>query len=118
MKPFAEEVVRQALSLDETDRAEVAARLLDSLEETDSETEDAWVAELERRAAELESGAVRGVSWEDLRERLMRGRRTRKPLIFHPEAAHEAEEAQGWYRGRRTSLNRYSLATPKSSFPI
>jgi putative addiction module component (TIGR02574 family) len=77
MKPFAEEVVRQALSLDETDRAEVAARLLDSLEETDSETEDAWVAELERRGAELEAGAVQGVSWEDLRERLMRGRPTR-----------------------------------------
>jgi putative addiction module component (TIGR02574 family) len=75
MKPFAEEVVRQALSLDETDRAEVAARLLDSLEETDTEAEDAWVAELERRGAELESGAVQGVSWEDLRARLMRGRR-------------------------------------------
>jgi len=75
MKPFAEEVVRQALALDETDRAEVAARLLDSLEETDTETEDAWVAELERRGAELESGAVQGVSWEDLRERLLRGRR-------------------------------------------
>jgi putative addiction module component (TIGR02574 family) len=73
MKPFAEEVVRQALSLDETDRAEVAARLLDSLEETDMETEDAWVAELERRGAELESGAVQGVSWEDLRERLRGG---------------------------------------------
>jgi putative addiction module component (TIGR02574 family) len=36
------------------------------------ETEDGWVAELERRAAELESGAVQGISWEDLRERLMR----------------------------------------------
>jgi plasmid stabilization system protein ParE len=25
---------------------------------------------------------------------------TRKALIFHPEAAHDAEEAQGWYRDR------------------
>src|SRR4030095_2980312 len=63
MKPFAEEVVRQALSLDETDRAEVAARLLDSLEDTETETDDARVAELERRGGELESGAVQGVSW-------------------------------------------------------
>jgi Putative addiction module component len=33
---------------------------------------DAWAAELERRAAELESGAVQGIAWEDLRERLSR----------------------------------------------
>ena len=64
MKAPVDEVVRQALGLDET-RDEVV----------DTEAEDAWVAELERRAAELESGAVQGVSWEDLRERLMHGRR-------------------------------------------
>lgn len=75
MKPVAEDVVRQALKLDEQDRAEVAARLLDSLEQTDTEAEGIWLAELERRAAELESEAVQGVPWEDLRERLMRGRR-------------------------------------------
>lgn len=75
MKPEVDEVVRQALSLDEHDRAEVAARLLDSLEQEDAEVEDAWVAELERRAVELESGAVQGIAWEDLRERLMHGRR-------------------------------------------
>jgi putative addiction module component (TIGR02574 family) len=74
MKPEADEVVRQALKLDEHDRAEVAARLLDSLEQDDAE-EDAWVAELERRAVELESGAVQGIAWEDLRERLVHGRR-------------------------------------------
>ncbi len=73
MKPVLEEVVRQALALDEHDRAEVTARLLDSLEQ--DEEEDAREAELERRAAELESGAVQGVSWEDLRERLRRGGR-------------------------------------------
>ena len=61
--------------MDEHDRAEVAARLLDSLEQEDAEEEDAWVAELERRAVELESGAVQGISWEELRERLMHGRR-------------------------------------------
>ena len=75
MKPVVEDVVRQALTLDENDRAEVAARLLDSLEKVDTEAEDVWSAELERRAAEMESGAVQGVPWEDLRERLMHGRR-------------------------------------------
>ena len=75
MKPEVDEVVRQALKLDEHDRAEVAARLLDSLEQEDGEEEDSWVAELERRAVELESGAVQGIAWEDLRERLAHGRR-------------------------------------------
>ncbi len=76
MKTELDEVVRQALTLDEQDRAEVAARLLDSLEE-DLGPEDSWAAELERRAAELESGAVQGIPWEDLRERLLHGRRGR-----------------------------------------
>jgi putative addiction module component (TIGR02574 family) len=75
MKPVVEEVVRQALKLDDHDRAEVAARLLDSLEQVDAEAEGLWLGELERRAAELESGAVQGVPWEELRERLVRGRR-------------------------------------------
>jgi putative addiction module component (TIGR02574 family) len=70
MKPVVEDVVRQALKLDEHERAEVAARLLDSLERVDAEAEGVWLAELERRAAELESGAVQGVPWEELRERL------------------------------------------------
>ena len=75
MKPVVEDVVRQALKLDEHDRAEVAARLLDSLEQVDAEAEGLWLGELERRAVELESGAVQGVPWEELRERLVHGRR-------------------------------------------
>jgi putative addiction module component (TIGR02574 family) len=75
MKPAVEDILRQALKLDEQDRAEVAARMLDSLEPAGPQSEGVWLAEIERRAAELESGAVQGVPWEDLRERLMRGRR-------------------------------------------
>lgn len=77
MKPAVEDVVRQALTLDEDGRAEVAARLLDSLEQADTEAEDVFLAELERLATELESGAVQGIPWEDLRERLMHGHRGR-----------------------------------------
>ncbi|HKI00755.1 MAG TPA: addiction module protein [Thermoanaerobaculia bacterium] len=74
MRPDVEEVVRKALELDERDRAEVAARLLDSLEEDeDEEADTAWVAEIERRAADLESGAVEGIPWEEVRARLMSG---------------------------------------------
>ena len=40
-----------------------------------TEEEDAWIAEIERRAEEMETGAVEGIPWEELREKLMRGRR-------------------------------------------
>ncbi len=75
MKLGVEDVVRQALELDEQDRAELAARMLDSLEQGDIEAENLWLAELERRSSDLESGAVQGIPWEDLRERLVRGHR-------------------------------------------
>jgi putative addiction module component (TIGR02574 family) len=71
MRSAVEEVVQRALELDEEERAEVASRVLASLEEGDAVPD----AELERRAAEMESGAVAGVPWEDLREKLMRDRR-------------------------------------------
>lgn len=75
MRSAVEEVVQRALELDEEERAEVASRVLASLEERDAAAEVAWDAELERRANEMESGAVEGIPWEDLREKLMRGRR-------------------------------------------
>lgn len=75
MNSAVEEVVQKALELDDEERAEVASRLLDSLEQREAAEEAAWVALLERRAAELESGVVEGVSWEDLQARLMRDRR-------------------------------------------
>ncbi|HEY8022905.1 MAG TPA: addiction module protein [Thermoanaerobaculia bacterium] len=73
MKAQAEEVVRQALELDDNDRAEVASRLLDSLEQDGDE--EALVATLERRAAELASGTVQAVPWDELRDRILRERR-------------------------------------------
>ncbi len=75
MKPKVEEIVRIALELGDSERAEVAARLLDSLELV-AEPEAAWETTIERRAAELESGAVEGVSWEELQQRLLSGRRS------------------------------------------
>jgi putative addiction module component (TIGR02574 family) len=47
----------EALKLTPGERAALAQRLLASLDE-DTEIEDAWAAEIERRIAEVESGAV------------------------------------------------------------
>ena len=49
-----------ALKLTPSERAALAQRLLASLEE-DSEIEEAWAAEIERRIAEVESGTVQVV---------------------------------------------------------
>lgn len=50
----------EALKLAPSDRAALAQRLLASLEE-DFEIEEAWASEIERRIAEVESGAVKTV---------------------------------------------------------
>ena len=50
----------EALKLSSGERAAFAQLLLASLDE-DAEIEDAWAAEVERRIAEVESGAVQVV---------------------------------------------------------
>ena len=50
----------EALRLSPGERAALAQRLLASLDE-DAEIEEAWAVEVERRIAEVESGAVRAI---------------------------------------------------------
>ena len=49
-----------ALTLSASERAMLAQRLLASLDE-DQEIDDAWAVEVERRIAEVESGAVKAI---------------------------------------------------------
>jgi putative addiction module component (TIGR02574 family) len=51
-------VVEQALKLTAEERAELADRLIASLFE-DTEVEEAWAAEVERRIEEIESGRAK-----------------------------------------------------------
>jgi putative addiction module component (TIGR02574 family) len=45
--------------------------LVDSLvAESEEGAEEVWRAEIERRIAELDSGQIQAVSWEELRARL------------------------------------------------
>lgn len=60
MEPQLEIVESEALKLTPGERAALAQRLLASLDE-DVEIEEAWAAEIERRIAEVESGAVQVV---------------------------------------------------------
>lgn len=69
----AKKLLDEVLSLDRSDRATLAARLINSLDlEAESSVESAWACELERRVEELDSGAVATIPWEEVRERLHR----------------------------------------------
>lgn len=74
MSAPVKEVLDKALRLDEHDRAEVVEALLESLEVRDVGEEAALMAEIERRGSEMESGAVKGIPWEELWEELQRER--------------------------------------------
>jgi len=76
MATSRDDIFRGALSLAERDRADLIAALIDSLDsEVDAGVAEAWRIEIERRAKELESGAVQSIPWEVVRERLARAAR-------------------------------------------
>jgi putative addiction module component (TIGR02574 family) len=64
------ELLRQALTLPDEERAELAASLIDSLDTTvDDNVEAAWQEEIARRLDEIQSGKVQGVPWEEVRRK-------------------------------------------------
>jgi putative addiction module component (TIGR02574 family) len=69
----AEKFLAAALELPEHDRAEIAARLLESLDEQDQEdVDEAWAREIERRCAALDSGEAVTSDWAEFRARVER----------------------------------------------
>ncbi len=74
-----QDLFREATSLPEKERAELAGRLLESLEPpTDPEVEAAWSEEIERRVRQIDSGRVKTIPWEKVRAELLeRSRGTR-----------------------------------------
>ncbi|MFB3920377.1 MAG: addiction module protein [Terriglobia bacterium] len=66
------EILKEALALPAEARAALADSLLGSLDqEVDADAEQAWQKEIERRVAELDSRAMRTVTWSEVRSRLM-----------------------------------------------
>ena len=66
-------VVRDALTLSPSERAAVAALLLESLDadiDTPESVEAAWEAEIRRRLRATDAGETASISWEDLRSHL------------------------------------------------
>ena len=72
MTDRAQALLREALALPLDERANVAAELLASLDadETDvADVEEAWAAEIEKRARRVLAGDSLGNPWEDVRRR-------------------------------------------------
>lgn len=67
-------VLAAALRLSATERAAVAAELLDSLDDlgpADEGVEQAWAEEAQRRLAEVDAGAVTPIPWAEARRRIL-----------------------------------------------
>ena len=73
MARSARKLFEEAMRLDPEERATLMRLLIESLDaEAEEGVEDAWRVEIERRMAELDSGSVETIPWEELRARLYR----------------------------------------------
>jgi len=71
MARSAHDLFEEAMRLDPEERATLMRLLIESLDaESEKGVDDAWMAEVERRMAELDSGAVQSLPWDELRTRL------------------------------------------------
>jgi putative addiction module component (TIGR02574 family) len=72
----SDKVAEAALRLSREDRAQLAAQLLTSLEQTaQDEIDAAWVEEAERRLAAVQRGELAAVEDDSILERLRSGER-------------------------------------------
>jgi len=71
MSLTTERVLEDVLALPDDQRAELAVRLLQSLDrEVDPDAEEAWAVEIERRCAAVDAGEVTLSEWHDVRRRI------------------------------------------------
>jgi len=71
MARSARELFEEAMTLDAEERATLMRLLIENLDgESEEGVESAWRVEIERRMAELDSGSVETIPWEELRARL------------------------------------------------
>lgn len=71
MTSKAQALLRQALELDEHERAELAGALLESIEPApDENVEAAWHEEIDRRLRQIDAGEVEMIPWTEVRQRL------------------------------------------------
>jgi putative addiction module component (TIGR02574 family) len=68
-----EALLAEVLELPEPARAELAAQILESLDgPPDTDVDEAWAFEIERRCAAVDSGEAATSDWTELRRRVER----------------------------------------------
>ena len=75
MTDRAQALLREALTLPPDERADVAAELLASLDDSTDDpvrVQAAWAKEIERRGRRALAGESSGEPWEDVRDRVAR----------------------------------------------
>jgi putative addiction module component (TIGR02574 family) len=74
MNNAIQEILNTALQLQDKDRADLAASLIESLDRPfDSDVQTAWAEEIQRRLAELDTGAVKAIPWDEARRTIAGG---------------------------------------------
>lgn len=72
MTTNAQKLFEQALALAANDRAELAAQLLASLDESEADVESAWAAEIDRRAADARLNPDDDEDWRVVLDEIQR----------------------------------------------
>jgi putative addiction module component (TIGR02574 family) len=71
MSLTTERLLEDVLALPDDQRAELAVRLLQSLDrEVDTDAEEAWAAEIKHRCAALDAGETALLDWHDVGRRI------------------------------------------------
>lgn len=70
MSQTVAELLDAALALPEAERAELTELLAASLTSSPSALHPEWAGELRRRAAEIDSGKVKPVPWDEVRRQI------------------------------------------------
>ena len=72
MTRAARDLLDEALELPLDDRAKIAAELLESLQETEAEVEEAWTDEIRKRVAAARAGELQSTDWRTVLDRVER----------------------------------------------
>ena len=70
MTTTAQKLLEEAMALPPSDRAELAAQLLATLDEMEADVETAWAAEIQRRAGEARAHPDDDKDWRDVLDRI------------------------------------------------
>jgi len=74
MSPGAEQILQSALALPEAEQVELIEAIIAAMDRGHPEPlDDAWMAEIQRRSAELDAGKVTPIPWSEVRQRAREG---------------------------------------------